>query len=80
METTLSHSPYSIDLASLDYHLFDTTKEGLRDKHYTSDKEGKTAVMKWLNEQSTEFYVAGIHAIIQRWNIAIETIGDNVQK
>ena len=32
----------------------------------------KTAVKKWLKEQSTEFYEAGIHALIQSWNIAIE--------
>ena len=38
----------------------------------------KTAV-KWLKEQSTEFYEAGIHALIQRWNIAIERNGDYVE-
>ena len=30
-------------------------KEGLRDKHYGKDEEVKTAVMKWLKEQSTKF-------------------------
>ena len=30
-------------------------KEGLRGKHYASDEKVKTAVMKWLKEQSIEF-------------------------
>ena len=40
----------------------------------------KTAVMKWLKEQSTEFHEAGIYAFIRRWNIAIERNCDYVQK
>ena len=47
--TTLSHPLYSPDLASAD-HLFSSMKEGLKGKHYVSDEEVKTAVMKWLKE------------------------------
>ena len=49
-----------------DYHQFSPMKEGLKDKHYASNKEVKTAVMKWLKEQSKEFYKAGIHALIRK--------------
>ena len=49
-------------------------KEGLRSKHYASDEEVKTAVKKWPKEQ------AGIHALIRRWNIAIERNRDYVEK
>ena len=62
--TTLLHPPYSPDLVPSDYHLFSLMIEGLRSKHHSSDEEGKTAVMKWLKEKSTEFYKAGIHALI----------------
>ena len=62
--TTLSFPPYSQDLAPSNYHLFSPMKEGLRGKHYTYDKEVKTAVMKWLKEQSTEFYEARVQAFI----------------
>ena len=62
------------------YHFFSPMKEGLRGKHYASDEEVKTVVMKWLKEQSTEFYKAVIHALIQRWNIAIERNGNYVEK
>ena len=55
-------------------------KEGLGSKHYSSDEEVKSVVKKWLKEQSTEFYGAGIHALIQRWNIAIERNGDYVEE
>ena len=57
---------YIPGLAPSDYHLFGLMKEGLRGKHYVSDEEVKTAVMKWLKEKSTEFYEARIHAIIRR--------------
>ena len=40
----------------------------------------KTTVMKLLKEQPTEFYEAGIYALIQKWNVAIERNGDYVEK
>ena len=60
-QITLAHPPYLPDLVFSDYHLFCPMTEGLRDKHYASDEEVKTVVMKWLKEQSREFYKAGIH-------------------
>ena len=55
-------------------------KEGLRGKYYSSDEEVKSVVKEWLKEQLTEFDGAGIHALIWRWNIAIERNGDYVEK
>ena len=55
-------------------------KEGFRGKDYTSDEEVKTAVIKWLKEQSTEFYKTRECVLIRRWNIAIERDGDYVKK
>ena len=46
---------------------------GFRGKHYARDEEVKTAMMKWLKEQSTEFYKEEIHVLIRKWNIAIES-------
>ena len=68
------------DLAPSDYHLFGPTEEGLRGKQYASDEEVKTAVKKWPKEHSTESDEAGTHAVIGRWNIAIERNGDYVEK
>ena len=78
--TTLPHPPYTPDLAPSDYHLFGAMKELLRGKHYENDEKVKTAVKKWLCEQSPEFYEAGIHALVRRWNSAIERGGDYVEK
>ena len=47
-------------------------KEGLRGNHFASDEEVKTVLMKWLKQQSTEFYEAWIHTLIRRWNIDTE--------
>ena len=76
----LPHPSYSPDLVPSDNHLFDSTKEGLRVKHFAGDKEVKTAVMKSFKEQSTEFYEADIHALTRKWNIAIERNHDYVEK
>ena len=54
-------------------------KERLRGKHYVSDEKVKTKVMKWFKEQSTEFYKAGMHSLIQRQNIDIESNSDYVE-
>ena len=40
----------------------------------------KKRKLQWWSEQTTEFYEAGIYALIQKWNIAIERNGDYVEK
>ena len=54
-------------------------KEGLRGKFYASDDKVKTAVMKRLKEQSTEFTRQG-YTLSRRLNIAIERNDDYVEK
>ena len=78
--TMLPHPPYSPKLVTSDYHLFDSMKTCLRGTHFASDEELKTAAMKWLKKQSTEFYEAGILAVIGRRKIAIERNGDYVEE
>ena len=68
------------DLVPSDYHLFGLMEEDLRGKHYISNEEVKTVGIKWLKEQLTEFYKAGIHALIWRWITAIERNGNYVEK
>ena len=36
--------------------------------------------MKWLKEQSREFYEFGVHALIWRWEITTVRNGDYVEK
>ena len=47
-------------------------KKTFRSKHYANDEEVKPAVMKWLKEQSTEFYKERIQALIRWRSFAIE--------
>ena len=54
------------DLAPSDYHFFSPMKKDLRNKCYTNKEEVQTVVMKWLKEQSTEFYEVGILSLIRR--------------
>ena len=58
--TTVTHPPYSPDLAPSDYHRFEPLKEGVRGQHFTSDQEVKNAVRNWLKMQPAGFYKAGI--------------------
>ena len=64
--TTISHSPYSSELAPFDFHLFGPRKESLRGRHFSSDEEVKTAVRKWLKTQFVEFYNEEICALFKR--------------
>jgi len=78
--TTLPHPSYSPDLAPSDFHLFGPLKESMRGQRFDDDDEVKRAVKAWLKDQPTQFYEAGIHALVKRWTVAIERGGDYVEK
>ena len=50
------------------------------DNKHARDEEVKTAEMKWLKEWSTEFYEAGIYALIRSEDIISERNSDYVKK
>jgi hypothetical protein len=39
------------------------------------EEEVETEVRKWLIQQSKEFYAAGFHALIKRWDKYIISVG-----
>jgi hypothetical protein len=49
------HSPYSVDLASSDFHLFDPLKDHLGGRRFADDREVEMEVWKWLRQQSKNF-------------------------
>ena len=61
----------SDDLALSNFHLFGCLKESLREQHFSSDEEVKTAVKKWLKTQPVEFCNEGICALVKRWEKAV---------
>ena len=52
----LDHSPYSLDLAPLDYHLFLGLKKQLKGYHLSSDAEVIAATETWLDGQLSDFF------------------------
>ena len=78
--TTVTHPPYSPDLAPSDYHLFGPLKEGVRGKHFISNQEVKNAVRNWLKIQPVDFYKAGIVSFVHRWTFGIEKREDYIKK
>ena len=50
-------------------------KENLRDKHFARDEEVKTAVMKWIKEQSTKFFSFECGTVLLRETVTISEVG-----
>jgi histone-lysine N-methyltransferase SETMAR len=74
------HPPYSPDLAPSDFHLFGQLKKHLGGRRFATDGEVQQAVMSWLQALGTDFFYAGIDALVYRWNKCLDKYGDNVEK
>jgi hypothetical protein len=44
------------------------------------DEEVETELMKWLRQQSKDFYAAGFDALVKRWDKCINVCGGYVEK
>jgi len=76
----LPHPPYSLDLASSDFHVFGPHKGTMASKSLRSDEEVQQAVHEWLHSQQKDFFTRGIHALLKRWNTCMGRNGDYVEK
>jgi histone-lysine N-methyltransferase SETMAR len=76
----LSHPPYSPDLASSDFHVFEPLKEAMGGKSFRSDDEVQRAVHEWLRSQPKDFFSRGIHALLKCWDTCVVSNGDYVEK
>jgi histone-lysine N-methyltransferase SETMAR len=76
----LEHPPYSPDLAPSDYHLFGPLKKHLAGKRYATVDQVHQAVMSWLRDLDSDFFRAGIFALVYRWNKCLDKYGDYVEK
>uniref|UniRef100_H2ZZ49 Mos1 transposase HTH domain-containing protein n=1 Tax=Latimeria chalumnae TaxID=7897 RepID=H2ZZ49_LATCH len=72
----LDHPPYSPDLAPSNYYLFQHLKAYLRGKRFSNDEE----LMEAIEEQSKDFYFAGIDSLKDKWSKCIEVKGDYIEK
>jgi hypothetical protein len=57
----LEHLPYSPDLAP---------------KHFAYDEEVEMEVLKWLRQQSKDFYAVDFDALVKQWDKCIDVGGD----
>jgi histone-lysine N-methyltransferase SETMAR len=76
----LDHPPYSPDLASSDFHLFGPLQKHLGGRRFATDGEVQQAVMSWYQALDTDFFYAGIDALVYRWDKCLGKYGDYVEK
>jgi hypothetical protein len=76
----LDHRPYSPDLAPSDFHLFGPLKKHLGGRRVATDCEVQQAVMSWLQALDTDFFYAGIDALVYQWDKYFGKYGDYVEK
>jgi hypothetical protein len=57
---TVTHPPYSPDIAPSDYHLFPESKKHLGGTHFRTGEELKEEVFSYLRGAAGEFYDSGI--------------------
>jgi hypothetical protein len=76
----LEHPAYSLDLATLDFHLFGPLKETLRGCRFVDDDEVKEAVHDWLHTQPKQFFTDGMRKLVDCWTKCAEKQGDYVEK
>jgi hypothetical protein len=71
----LDHPPYSPDLAPSDFHLFGSLKKHLGGRRFATDGEVQQAVMSWLQALDTDFFYAGIDALVYWWDKCLRKWG-----
>jgi len=76
----LEHPAYSPDLAPSEYHLFGPLKNALRCRRFSTDKEVREGVHKWLRDQPKTSFLEGIRKLVDRWTKCIEKKRDYVEK
>jgi hypothetical protein len=75
----LDHPSYSAGLALSDFHLSGPLKKHLGGRQFTTNGEVQQAVMSWLQMLDTDFFYAGIEALVYR-DKCLGKYGDYVEK
>ena len=73
---TVSHPPYSPDLAPRDFCLFPKLKEKLRGCRYETIEEMKEAVTKVIDTLPQEDFHGAFQKLLERYNKCIAAGGD----
>jgi len=70
------HSPYSPELAPVDYNLFPGLKKQFKDRHFSSNAKVIAATETWLDGQLSEFVLSGLQTLQQQAKKCIELCGE----
>jgi len=60
----VTHPPYSPNLPTSDYHLFNKLKEFLSGQRFSNDEEVQEVVEKWLRVLERKVYDEGIQKLV----------------
>jgi histone-lysine N-methyltransferase SETMAR len=60
-------SPYSLDLAPSDFHLFRPMKVDLGGQKFRTDDELKHGVLNWLHSHAKTFHATGVTNFPRQW-------------
>ena len=69
----LEHPPYSLDLASSDYHLFRSMEHFFRGKKFQNVKEIEQNLQNFFESKNREFYRRGIFMLPDLWLNVIDS-------
>ncbi len=70
----LEYPPYSPDLAPSDL------KNNLGDCRFDTDDVIIYEVIRWLRQQQKDFFAAGFHGLLRRWDKCLNVQGEYVEK
>jgi [histone H3]-lysine36 N-dimethyltransferase SETMAR len=72
----LPHPPYSLGLASSDYHLISALYNYLRGKNFENKEVLKIELQKLFDSKSLEYYTKGIHDLPRHRAEVMKTKGE----
>jgi len=71
----LPHSPYSLDIASSDFHLFRSLQNSLIEKNVTPLKDYKKHLEQFFVYKTRKFWEDEIFKLSERWRKVVEKNG-----
>ena len=72
----LPHPPHSPDIAPSDYHLFRSLAHFLKGKTYKEIDDIKRDLTLFFGKKSPDFYIDGIHSLLDKWQRVVDTDGE----
>lgn len=74
----LRHPPYSPDLASMDYCLFRSLSNHMRDVTFDNKEDLKTWLHIFFDTRASDFWRKGIDKVVERWEAVVNSNGEYI--